>query len=226
MIPTSDLAIPPLLAPHSPAAGWMAVTALCSVDLQQKQTDITYVSYQGYSEEQGEEKRWWECWTRLDRKETEKRERIAGRRKETENVLLKTSTMSQLKSSQPLLRQSLKNDRHLKTPKLANWQGEHTTPEGNLPMEMLKEIHLAGKVLSYGSSYCLSKRVSKNVCFNTLNQQVFFIELLWEQNSRAQDKPCSHLSWHWKPRKWARIFTTKAREAWKFLRSTIWVQFY
>lgn len=170
----------------------------CSVDLQQKQADITYVSYQGYSEEQGEEKRWWECWTRLDRKETEERERIAGRRKETENVLLKTSTMSQLKSSQPLLRQSLKNDRHLKTPKLVNWQGEHTTPEGNLPMEMLKEIHLAGKVLSYGSSYCLSKRVSKNVRFNTLNQQVFFIELLWEQNSRAQDKPCSHLSWHWK----------------------------
>lgn len=93
-------------------------STFCSVDLQQKQVDITYVSYQGCSEEQGDGRNVKQDW-RLDRKERREGER-KNIRKEKENVLPKMTTTSQLRSSQPLLRQSLKKDHHLKTQKFAN----------------------------------------------------------------------------------------------------------
>lgn len=81
---TSDPAIPPLqlFHIHQGLGEWQSQHFLfCK--LQQKQVNITYMSYQGYFEEQGEKKRWWQGWTRLDRKETEReRKRIAGRRKQ------------------------------------------------------------------------------------------------------------------------------------------------
>lgn len=111
MAPTPDPAIPCSTSTKAWVNG--SYSPSCSTDLQQKQVDITSASHQACSEGQGEEKRWWECWTRLDRKKTKrKREKIARGRKESENMCLKTSTKSQLRSSQTFLRQYLNHERH------------------------------------------------------------------------------------------------------------------
>lgn len=91
---------------------------------------------------------------------------------------------------------------------------------------MLKGIHLAGKVLSYGSSYSLSKGVRKNICFNTLNQQVLSLSYYGSRTPELKVSPAPICHDIRKPHKWARVFTTKGKEAWKLLRSMIWVQFY